>query len=160
MNPANLRFPRVQIIDSAKPQNREVTQALQLSLNADLEGLRDVDLFKLPQPMIVFSLVEVRTVKVHGQQGQAQVRITALLSLDGGQTSLKRRQQIQTWPLRRQDGNRWELSLPQDAIYVPRATAVRVLAHQLSLLADAESPAANSRQQSQLAQMLNAILAN
>jgi len=160
VNPANLRFPRVQIINSAKPQNREVTQALQLSLNADLEGLRDVDLFKLPQPMIVFSLVEVRTVKVHGRQGQVQVRITALLSLDGGQMGLKPWQQTQTWPLRRRDGNRWELSLPQDAIYVPRATAVRVLAHQLSLLADAESPAANSRQQSQLAQMLNAILAN
>jgi NlpC/P60 family len=160
VNPADIRFPRVQLIHSAKPQNREVTQALQPSLNADLQGLREVDLFKLPRPMIVFSQVEVRTVKVHGQQGQAQVRITALLSLDGGQMNLKQWQQIQTWPMRRRDGNSWELLLPQDAIYVPRATAVRVLAHQLSLLADAESPAANSQQTSQLAQMLNAILTN
>jgi NlpC/P60 family len=158
VNPVNFSFPRVQIIHAAKPQNREVTQALQPSLNDDLEGLREADLFKLPRPLIVFSQVEVRTVKVHGQQGQAQVRITALLSLDGGQMSLKQWQQIQTWPMRRRDGNSWELLLPQDAIYVPRATAVRVLAHQLSLLADAESPAANSRQKSQLAQMLNAIL--
>jgi hypothetical protein len=160
VNLANIRLPRVQIINSAKPRNREVTQALQLSLNADLEGLREADLFKLPRPMIVFSQVEVRTVKVHGQQGQAQVRITALLSLDGGQMSLKQWQQIQTWPMRRRDNNSWELLLPQDEIYVPRATAVRVLAHQLSLLADADNPAANSRQQSELAQMLNAILTN
>jgi hypothetical protein len=160
VNLANIRFPRVQIINSAKPRNREVTQALQLSLNADLEGLREADLFKLPRPMIVFSQVEVRTVKVHGQQGQAQVRITALLSLDGGQMSLKPWQQIQTWPMRRRDGNSWELLLPQDELYLPRATAVRVLAHQLSRLADAEDPAANSRQKSELAQMLNAILTN
>ncbi len=158
VNPANAMFPQMQVIDSGKPQKREVTAALLLSLNADPNQLREADVFKLTRPLIVCSEIEVKTVKIHGHLGQAQVQITALLSLDGGQMNLKKWQQMQTWPMRWRDRKSWELLLPQDAIYMPRETAVRVLAHQLSLLADAENPAANLRQKSQLAQMLNTIL--
>ena len=158
VNPANLKFPRVQIIDSAKPQTREVTTALLLSLSADPEGLREADVFKLTRPLIVFSQIEVKAVKIHGHQGQVQVQIAALLSLDGGQVNSKEWQQIQAWPIRWRGHKSWELLLPQDAIYMPRETAIRVLAHQLSVLADTQPPAANPRQKSQLAQMLNTIL--
>lgn len=158
MNPANLKFPGVQVIASGKPQVREVTAALLLSLNADPNQLREVNVFKLTRPLIVCSEIEVKAVKIHGHLGQAQVQITALLSLDGRQMNLKKWQQMQTWPMRWRDRKSWELLLPQDAIYMPRETAVRVLAHQLSVLADAENPAASLRQKSQLAQMLNTIL--
>jgi hypothetical protein len=158
VNLADLKFPQVQVIDSAKPQSREVTRALLQSLSDGPEGLRDADAFRLARPLIVFRQLEVRAIKIHGHQGQAQVRITRLLSLDGGRVNLKESQETQTWPLRWRDRNSWELLLPQDAIYLPRETAVRVLAHQLSRLADAEHPLENLRQKSQLAQMLNEIL--
>ena len=157
-NLASVKFPQVQVIDSAKPQSREVTLALLQSLSAGPEGLSDADAFRLARPLIVFSQLEVRAIKIHGHQGQAQVRITRLLLLDNGKVNLKQRQETQTWSFRWRDRKSWELLLPQDAIYIPREAAVRMLAHQLSRLADEENPSDNLRQKSQLAQMLNAIL--
>jgi hypothetical protein len=158
VNPAGIQFPRVQIIDSARPQAREVTQAILLALSVNPEGFEESDVFKLARPLIVFSRLEVRAVKVHGDQGQIQVRITAPLRLARGQAKLTKRQETQTWSLRRRDQKSWELLIPQDAVYLSRDTAVRILAHQLALLADTGSPSANPHQKSQLAQMLNSLL--
>ncbi|HEX4426526.1 MAG TPA: NlpC/P60 family protein [Terriglobales bacterium] len=160
VNPANSKFPEVQVIDSAKPKSKEVMQAILNALSADSNDLREVDVFKLNRPLIVFSQIEVRAVKIHGHQGQAQVRITALLSMEDGRVNPKQWQQVQTWAMRWRDRKSWELMLPQDAIYMPRETAVRILAHRLSVLADAENSSASLRQKTQLAQMLNAILAD
>lgn len=158
VNPAGIQSPRVQIIDSARPQAREVTQAILLALSVKPEGFEESDVFKLARPLIVFSRLEVRALKIHGEQGQIQVRITAPLRLARGQAKLTKRQETQTWSLRRRDQKSWELLLPQDAVYLSRDTAVRVLAHQLVLIADTESPSANPHQKSQLAQMLNSLL--
>ena len=155
INPTSIKLPGVQVIDSARPQPKEITQALLLTLSSNSEGLRDVDIFKLSQSLIVFSHLEVRSVKIHGNQGRAEVRITAPLSVSGGQTNLRKRQESQTWSLRRRDQKSWDLLLPQDTIYMPEDIAARLLAHQLALLADSES--ANLRQKSQLSQMLNKI---
>jgi hypothetical protein len=149
---------RVLIIDSAKPQTSDIANAVLQSLSIDPEGLREADVFKLTRPLIVFSQFEVRAIKIHGHPGHVEVRITALLSLEGGKVNLKQWQQVQTWPIQKRDRKRWELLLPQDAIYIPKETAVRVLAHQLSMMADADSELANRRQKSQLAQMLSIIL--
>jgi len=158
LNPVGIELPRVQIINSARPKPEEVTQALLPTLSMNPEALRESDVFKLAPSLIVLSRLEVRAVKIHGDQGRAEVRITAPVSIAGGQANLRTRQEVQTWPLRRRDQTSWELMLPQDAIYMSRDTAVRVLAHQLALLADTENPSANLRQKSQLARMLNTLL--
>jgi len=159
VSPTNIQLPQVPVINSARPRPGEVTQAILFTLSIDPEGLRERDVFKLARPLVVFSRLEVRTVKIHGDLGQAQVRMTVPLCLAGdGQPSLKRRQETQMWPLRRRDQKSWELLLPHDVIYMPRDTAVRILAHQLMLLADTESSTASLPQKSQLAQMLKTIL--
>src|SRR5438067_1737213 len=75
-----------------------------------------------------------------------------------GQARLRKGQEIRTWTLRRRDQKSWELLLPPDAIYMPRDSAVRVLAHRLALLADAEDSSANLKEKAQLAETLNTIL--
>lgn len=157
--PANVKRPLLLIINSAKPRPEEVAEALVQALNIEPEGLPDADVFKLAMPLVVFSRVEVRGVKIHGDLGKAQVRITSPASVEGGQTNLKKRQESQNWPLRRRDQNTWEVSLPQDTIYVSQDSAVRILTHRLELSAEAENSPANLRQKSELAQMLNTILA-
>jgi hypothetical protein len=159
VSPGNIKLPELQVINSARPQPGEVTQALLLAFSLSQEGFREADVFKLAQSLIVFNRLEVRAVKLHGDQGRAEVRITAPVSVAGGQANLRKRQEIQTWPLRRREQNIWELLLPQDAIYLPRDAAVEVLAHQLARMADAENSSANFRQKSKLAQMLNSLLA-
>jgi len=158
MNPVNFNLPRVLVIDSALPRPDEVTQALLLTLNINPEGLREADVLKLARSLIIFSRLEVRAVKIHGDEGRAEVRITEPLTVADGQAHLRKRQEIQTWSLRRRDQKSWELLLPQDAIYMPRDTAVRVLAHRLALLADAEDSSANLKEKAQLAETLNTIL--
>ena len=150
--------PRELIIDSAKLQTPDFANALLQSLSVGPEGLREADVFRLTRPLIVFSQLEVKAVKIHGHQGHVEVRITALLSVEGGKMNLKPWQQVQTWQMQKQDRKHWELLLPQDAIYIPKETAVRVLAHQLSLMADAANESADRRQKSELAQMLDRIL--
>jgi len=129
-----------------------------LAIDADADSLRNSDVFKLTRPLIVVSKLETKTVKIHGGEGKATVRITAMLSVDAENVNMGKQLQTQTWTLRRRDRNSWEVSFPQDAIYVRRDLAVRALSHQLTALADAEESAANLHQKSQLAHMLNAIL--
>jgi hypothetical protein len=160
---ANLRddkTPGLLIINSAKLQTSDVSNTLFQSFGIDPQGLREGDVFELTRPLIVFSQVEVRALRIRGHHGNVDVRITALLSLESGKVNLKQWQQVQTWAIRKQDRKRWDLQLPQDAIYMTKETAVRVLAHQLSLLADAGNQTASRRQKSQLAQMLNTILSD
>jgi NlpC/P60 family protein len=157
VNPAIIQSPTLQIIDSAKPQARDVTQALTQFFRDDPNDLRQADVFKLTRPLVVYSRLEAKTVKIHGRAGQVLVQITAVVSLDGGQVNAKEWQQTQSWTIRRRDKSSWELVLPNDAIYLPRDAMVRVLAHQLSLLADA-NPAPNLPQRSKLLKMLNIVL--
>jgi hypothetical protein len=156
--PADIPPPRVQMIDSQKPKPDQVTRTLLSAMDADTDSLRNTDVFKLVRPLVVVSKVETTAVKIHGSQGQATVRITATLSVDAENVNMGKQLQTQTWTLRRRDRKSWEVSFPQDAIYVRRDLAVRALSHQLTALADAEESAANLHQKSQLAQMLNALL--
>jgi hypothetical protein len=65
---------------------------------------------------------------------------------------------IELLSLHRANG-RWEVALPSNAIYVPRQTAVRILAHRLaSLTDDANQPDAKDGQKVELARWLNALL--
>jgi hypothetical protein len=160
VNPEAIEFPRVQVIDSAKPQPEEITDKLLLALTVDPEHFRGADIFTVAQPVVVFSRLEVRAVKLHGNHGQVQVRITEPLSLAGGKTDLKTRQETRTWELRRRDRKSWELSLPQGTIYMPRDAAVHILARQLSQLVDTEESSTSLRQRSQLVQMLNTLFSD
>jgi NlpC/P60 family len=155
--PPNIGPARVQIISSGRPKPKEVTQALLLTFNTSQEGLGDADVFELNPSLIVFSQLEVKTVKIHGEQGQAVVRITAPVSVAKGKADLKKRQQTQIWRLRRLGRWDWELLLPQDAIYLPQNDAVRVLSHRLAALTDPASTS-TQREKSELALMLKTLL--
>jgi hypothetical protein len=71
----------------------------------------------------------------------------------------KKRSERQHWGLVRKDSDSWELALPPNAIYVSREAAVRILAHQLTVLADAD-PNGNHDRKVQLAALLNALLSS
>jgi hypothetical protein len=66
----------------------------------------------------------------------------------------------QHWGMDRVDPEQWEVSLPPGTIYVSRAAAVQIMAHQLAALTDANPPPANLEQKKvQLARLLNDLLA-
>jgi hypothetical protein len=79
-------------------------------------------------------------------------------SLAGGQANLQRRSEKQRWPLYR-NGKQWQLELPTNAIYVPKDTAVRLLAHQLATITGRGNVRPyGTQQEAQLARLLDRLL--
>jgi hypothetical protein len=155
--PENVQLPRMQLINVSRPKPADVNAALITTFGANQQILRDGDPFKLAAPLVVFSSIEVKEVKLKGDLGWVEVRITEPVSVTGGQASTKKRLERQRWPLHRRDRNSWELVLPQDSVYIPQSNAVQVFAHRLATLTDGGS--ADAQEKSQLAQMLSTLLA-
>jgi len=159
VDPATIEssIPQELVISSAKPQAREVAQAILAALRAP-QSLHVTDVFNLPHPLVVFNNLDVKNVKLHGNRGSAQVRVATSLSVSGGEANMKPRQETQTWTLLRRDQKSWSLLVPQDEIFASPDTAVKMLSRQLVSVADGGVSSANHLQKAQLAQMLNAIL--
>ena len=151
----------VRVANSAKPGPDQLRASLLKAFRDSERGLRNGDLFRLPQSLIIFDQFEVKTVRVSGNQGWAEVQIHEVMSLAGAGAKVNRLWERQRWPLRRVDKNSWELTLPQNGIYLPQEMAVRALAHQLANLADSTSDSANmADQKAELARLLSSLLEN
>jgi len=156
--PANVL---VRVSSSAKPTPDQLSAALLKAFRDSEPGLRSVDLFRLTQSLTVFDQFEIKTVQISGNQGWAEVQIHEVMTLAPVGSKVNRLWERQRWPLRRHDKNSWELTLPQNATYVSQEIAVRLLAHQLSNLADSTSNSANvANQKAELARLLSSLLEN
>jgi hypothetical protein len=144
---------------SAKPSPDQVSAALVESFGDSEQSLRGRDLFKLSQSLTVFDQFEVETVRTKGNQGWAEVQINEVASLALGGTKVNRLANRQRWSLRRRDKRGWELTLPQDTVYLPQDVAVRMLAHNLANLADGNPDSSSTAEQkAQLARLLASLL--
>ena len=154
----NAVIPTVAVVDSVRPSAGEITVALAQAFSDTAEALRGKDVLRLPHPLIVFDQLEVEQVRIERGQGWAEVRIRRPLPVMAGQVKHGKPPERQRWPLRHRDQNGWELVLPQGEIYLPRDAAVRVLAHQLTDIADDPEAPSRGREKAQLARLLNALL--
>ena len=144
---------------SARPSPDQVSAALVESFGDSEQSLRGLDLFKLSQSLTVFDQFEVETVRTKGNQGWAEVQIHEVASLALGGAKVNRLANRQRWSLRRLDKRGWELTLPQDTVYLPQDVAVRMLAHNLANLADGNLDSTNTvEQKAQLARLLASVL--
>ena len=100
--PVESSVPQELVISSAKPQGRELAQAILAAFSAP-ESFHLTDVFNLPHPLVVFNNLDVKNVKLHGNRGSAQVRIATSLSVSGGQVNMRPHQETQTWTLLRRD---------------------------------------------------------
>ena len=155
---ANAAIPTIAIVDSARPSAGEVADALSQAFIETADALRGKNVLALPQPLIVFERLEVERVRIeHGHQW-AEVRITRPSLLQSERSKSAKQPERQRWPLRYRSKNSWEVALPQGETYLPRDAAVRVLAHQLTEIADNPEAPTGERDKAQLARMLNWLL--
>jgi hypothetical protein len=150
-------LPQTQAIESSRPAAQDVSNALSQALEQSTEALRAQNVFRLTRPLMIVSRLQVQKVKLKGDRGWADVRITQSVSLSNGEPNLKKRDEKQRLPMRRRDEDTWEIILPQQAFYIHQDSAVPILARQLAAMTEA-APSGNARQKAQLAQLLNRLL--
>jgi hypothetical protein len=151
-------FPRVLAVHVRRPNAKQLNEALSRCFDEIDRGLRNRNVLKLAQTLIVFDHIEVTGVHLKGRQGWVDVKIDGFSSLVAGRATPKKQAEQQRWVLTRRDAETWELLPPQKTTYLPRDLAVRALSHQLASLADRTSEAGDSQDQKQLARALNLIL--
>jgi hypothetical protein len=153
-------LPRIVVVHASQPNPKQVNETLPQHFAETSQALRDQDVLKLGQQLIVFDHIEVKHVQLKGSQGWAAVKIDGLNSLAAGRAAPKKKvSEQQRWVLTRRDAETWELLLPLKDTYLPHDLAVRVFAHQLASLADrAPEGGDSSRDQAQLARVLNVLL--
>jgi hypothetical protein len=153
--------PRTVVIYATRLKPDQVSNALREQFQAFADTLETRDLLAVAPSVISFDHLEIQKLQTKGDNGHAQLHLRGAVDLaQAGADSKKAkgRDQIELLPLHRAKGG-WEVTLPANAVYVPRQTAVRILAHRLaSLTDDANQPDTKDGQKVELARWLNALL--
>jgi len=157
--PMDTPTPPVPVVNSVRPKPDEVAKAFLETCNDWGDSLRERDLFKAAQPVIVFDHFEVRKVHITGNQGWAEVQIDQLVSLTGSKAEVHKRLERQRWPLTRRDNQSWELTPSHNTLYLPQHVAERVLAGELARLTeDGSDTASPTQEKAELARVLDVLL--
>jgi hypothetical protein len=145
------------------PTSSQVAEGISELSNASGNVLRADDPTKLALPVVIFERLHVERLEIKRDHGWAHLQIDSRATIAGGETDYKRRREKVRWELRRTKSG-WEAITPVDRTYVPNDVAVRNLAAQLARLTERDSAAADQetvlRQESQLANLLSALLKN
>lgn len=163
--PTTFEVPQSIIIVAGNklPTSSQVAEGISELSNASGNVLRADDLSKLALPVVIFERLLVERLEIKRDHGWARLQIDSRATIAGGETDYKRRREKVRWELRRTESG-WEAITPADRAYVPNDVAVRNLAAQLARLTERGSAAADQeavlRQESQLANLLSALLKN
>lgn len=157
--PVNTETPRFVVLKSVRNKPDQVSAAFLQACNDSEEMLRGRDLFKPDQSLVVFEHFEVEKVHIAGNQGWIEVQIDELVSITGGRVEvLHKRSERQRWSLRRGGNKSWKLTPSLNAIYVPRHTAERILAHELAQLTeDTPDNPSETQEKAELARLLDVL---
>jgi hypothetical protein len=155
--PEPIQFPRLLVVDSARPTADDITETITAALSLLAESLKGRNIFVQPQTLVVLRKIQVEKVKIKGSTGWADIATTESASLADGQSNLKKRQQKQRWILRRRDAQSWDIVPPQGTVYLNQDDAIRLLAQQLAAMTTEES-SSDARQKAQLAALLGSLL--
>jgi hypothetical protein len=152
-------IPNVVNVQSVRPKPDQVRTALLQEFQDAGEALLARDVLKLYPSLVAIDHFEVKKVQLKGDQGWAEVHMSEPSLITSASGRAKKYPKVQRWNLHRQSADVWELTLPADAIYVPREVAVHLMAHQLAALTDADSSNSNSDDKARLARWLDVLLA-
>jgi len=146
--------PIVVTAERATPE--ALHQALEEKFSDGSVNFASTDLLHSTKPVVIVENFQVKKVHVNHDQGWAEVQMNEPSSMAGGEANLQRRSEKQRWPLYR-NGKQWQLELPTNAIYMPKDTAVRLLAHELATMTGRRN-APPTQQEAQLARLLDRLL--
>lgn len=150
-------LPRTIVIYTSRLKSEQVSNALREQFQAFADTLETRDLLALEPSVISYDRLDVQKLQTKGNGGHAQLHLGGAVELGEASAHSKERDQVELLPLRRAKGG-WEVVLPSNAVYVPRETVVRILAHHLAALTDANHPPTKDGEKVELARWLNVLL--
>ena len=141
-----------------QPKAADVAAAL-AAANRDVgEILRTENLEQLERPVIVYRDLQVSSVEVKGKGGTAQVQIETLAAISREQMESQEGRETHQLELQRSKKG-WVMTLANGAAYVPRDSAMRILAERLAALTqDAKSNTEKEHEQAQIIRFLNLLV--
>jgi NlpC/P60 family len=149
--------PRTIVIYTSRLKADQVSNALREQFQAFADTLQTRDLLALEPSVISFDRLDVQKLQTKGNGGHAQLHLAGAVELGEASARSKERDQVESLQLQRAKGG-WEVVLPSKAVYVPRETVVRILAHHLAALTDANHPPTKDSEKVELARWLNVLL--
>lgn len=156
--------PSIVIAEGVKqPTSSQVAEAISELSSATGVVLRQDDPLKQTMPVIIFERLRVEKLEIKKDHGWAKLEMDERATIAAGQANYKRHKEKIRWELRRTESG-WQAVTPNDKTYVPNDVAVRNLAAQLARLTESDGPNAHLdatvRQESQIANLLSALLEN
>ncbi len=147
--PATLKFSR--------PKAELIRAALVEHYQLPAETSSSQPQLDVSEPVAAFDRFDVQKIHVKGDIGWVQIHFHGLVGLNERDTRSAMPRDTQRFMMRRAGSDGWEMILPGDTVYWPRDVAVKMLAHQLALLADSGS-AEKPEEKLLLARWLNTLL--
>lgn len=159
LDPAPAPVPVTITIHSPLPTRDQVRAALEPQFRGAGQALQSRNILAVYPALVAFDRLDIQKVQIAGDQGWAQVTIHGAVLVAGADKRPRKKLEVERWSLHRVNDDGWELVLPTDTTYIPRETAVHLLAQQLAALTDdASDSTAQSNQKVQLAHWLNVLL--
>jgi hypothetical protein len=151
-------LPKTVVVYATRLKADQIDNALREQFQAFADTLETRDLLALEPGVMSFDRLDVQKLQLKGNEGSAQLRVYGAVALASTGGHSKEHTDLQRLELHHANGG-WEVVLPSNAIYLPRSTVVRILAHQLAALTDnSQPPQSGNDQQVQLARWLNVLL--
>jgi hypothetical protein len=141
-----------------QPKAEEVAVALAAANRDAGEILRGGNLEKLERPVIVYRDLQVSSIEVKGKRGTAHVQIETLAAISReSMESQEGREEHQVELQRSKKG--WVMTLGNENAYVPRDSAMRILAERLAAVTqDAKPSTEKEHEQAQIIRFLNLLV--
>jgi NlpC/P60 family protein len=146
-------------ISGKQPTNADVAQGF-ADANRDAgEILRTGNLEQFARPVVIYRELRVTDVAIKGKRGSARVEVDCIARLAGGQMDSRRDGEQFGLELQRTKKG-WVMNPSDESTYVPRETAMRVLAARLAALTQHDNTsAAKEREQAQIIRLLSLLVA-
>jgi hypothetical protein len=123
------------------------------------EILRTGNLEQFARPVVIYRELRVTDVAIKGKRGSARVDVDCIARLAGAQIDSRRDGEQFGLELQRTKKG-WVMSPSDESTYVPRETAMRILAARLAALTQrADANVAKEREQAQIVRLLSLLVA-
>lgn len=122
------------------------------------EILRTASLQQFARPVVIYQELRVTDVAIKGKRGSARVEVDCIARLAGEQMDSRRDGEQFGLEIQRTKKG-WVMNPSDESIYVPRATAMRILAARLAALTQRDdTTATKEREQSQIVRLLDLLV--